>query len=252
MGFADDHLIPLVDGLGNSAYLLDFGDGRALAMDAGRDLRALRTVAERRGLRVAFAAETHLHADFLSGAVQLGHDTGATILASAAGRRAFAHQALVDGDEVGLGGLTLRALATPGHTDEHLSFLLLDGSRELGVFTGGSLIVNSAARTDLLGAERTADRAAGRPYVDVRQEAEFATGHVPGALRIELGALSESAADAPAGPVVACGHGERAMTAASLLERAGHTDIAVLNGGPDDYTAAHGQQLAQGMEGIRS
>ncbi|MEU9575332.1 MBL fold metallo-hydrolase [Streptomyces massasporeus] len=459
MGFADDHLIPLVDeGLGNSAYLLDLGDGRALAMDASRDLRALRTTAERRGLRIGFAADTHLHADFLSGAVQLGHDTGATILTSAAGRRAFDHQRLTDGDEVDLGGLTLRALATPGHTDEHLSFLLLDGSRELGVFTGGSLIVNSAARTDLLGQERTeelaraqyrslkrltalpdqtavwpthgagsfcsappgtertttigaqkqanplltapdedtfvaqlvaslgtypayfdrlgeinrrgpavltadpmlpalsaqqvraliadgghvvdvrpatdyaaghipgalsiplrdqfatwlgwllpdtaplafvtaedqdlseivwqaykigyerlagkltggmdawladgnpqattaflaADRAAGRPYVDVRQEAEFAAGHVPGALLIELGALNESAADAPTGPVVACGHGERAMTAASLLERAGHTDVAVLDGGPADYAAAQNLRLVQGVEDPRS
>lgn len=458
MGFADDHLIPLVDeGLGNSAYLLDLGDGRALAMDAGRDLRALRAAAERRGLHIAFAADTHLHADFLSGAVQLGYDTGATILASAAGHRAFDHRRLADGDETDLGGLTLRALATPGHTDEHLSFLLLDGSRELGVFTGGSLIVNSAARTDLLGADRTeelaraqyrslqrltelpdetavwpthgagsfcsappgtgrtttigaqkqanpllaapdedtfaaqliaslgtypayfdrlgevnrrgpavltaqptlpdlsaqqvralmaegghvvdvrpaagyaaghipgslsitlrdqfatwlgwllpdtaplafvtgdgqdpsevvwqaykigyerlagrlaggmdawladgnaqattafvtADRAAGRPYVDVRQEAEFAAGHVPGSVHIELGTLNESAADVPAGPVVACGHGERAMTAAGLLERVGHTDVAVLDGGPADYIAAHGRQLAQGTEDTR-
>ncbi|MBL3671156.1 MBL fold metallo-hydrolase [Streptomyces sp. M2CJ-2] len=459
MGFADDHLIPLVDeGLGNSAYLLALGDGRALAVDVSRDLRALRAAAERRGLHVAFAADTHLHADFLSGAVQLGHDTGATVLASAAGRRAFAHRGLVDGDEVDLGGLTLRALATPGHTDEHLSFLLLDGSRELGVFTGGSLIVNSAARTDLLGPERTeelaraqyhslkrltalpdetavwpthgtgsfcsappgtertttigaqqranpllgapdedtfvaqliaslgsypayfdrlgelnrrgpavltaqpllptlsaqqvraltadgghvvdvrpaadyaaghipgslsvplreqfatwlgwllpdtvplafvtgvdqdlseivwqaykigyerltgrlaggmtawladgntqtttafvtADRAAGRPYLDVRQEAEFASGHVPGAVHIELGGLAAAAGDAPHGPVVACGHGERAMTAASLLERAGHRDVAVLDGGPADYAAAQGQRLVEGAEGTRS
>ncbi|MGW5971994.1 MBL fold metallo-hydrolase [Streptomyces sp. NPDC055186] len=459
VGFADDHLIPLVDeGLGNSAYLLDLGDGRALALDAGRDLRDLHAAAERHGLHVAFAADTHLHADFLSGAVQLGHDTGATVLASAAGRRAFAHRGLVDGDEVDLGGLTLRALATPGHTDEHLSFLLLDGSRELGVFTGGSLIVNSAARTDLLGPERTeelaraqyhslqrltalpdgtavwpthgtgsfcsappgaertttigaqkqanpllsapdedtfmaqliailgtypayfdrlaelnrrgpavltaqprlpalsaqqvralaadgghvvdvrpapdyaaghipgslsvplrdqfatwlgwllpdtvplafvtgedqdlseivwqaykigyerlaghlaggmttwladgnpqtttafltADRAADRPYLDVRQEAEFAAGHVPGAVHLELGHLAATDADAPHGPVVACGHGERAMTAASLLERAGRRDVAVLDGGPADYATAQGQRLVQGTEGSRS
>ncbi|MFX0573419.1 MBL fold metallo-hydrolase [Nocardia nepalensis] len=160
MSFADDQLIPLVDaGLGNSAYLVDLGDGRALAVDASRDLRALRTAAQRRGVRVAFAADTHLHADFVSGAVQLGHDDDATVLASAAGLRRFAHTGLGDGDEIDLGGLTLRALATPGHTDEHLSFLLLDGSRELGVFTGGSLIVNSAARTDLLGADRTEELA---------------------------------------------------------------------------------------------
>ncbi|MEV6332377.1 MBL fold metallo-hydrolase [Streptomyces sp. NPDC051909] len=160
MGFTDEHLIPLVDeGLGNSAYLVDLGDGRALAVDAARDLRALRTAAAKRGLTVTFAADTHLHADFLTGALQLAHDDGATVLASAAGHRAFPHTALGDGDEVDLGGLTLRALATPGHTDEHLSFLLLDGGRELGVFTGGSLIVGSAARTDLLGADRAEELA---------------------------------------------------------------------------------------------
>ena len=148
-------LIPLVDeGLGNSAYLLDLGDGRALAVDPPRDLRALRAAATRRGLRVAYAADTHLHADFLTGARQLATDHGATILASATGRRGFDHVGLRDGDEVDLGGLTLQALATPGHTEEHLSFLLYDGFAPTGVFTGGSLIVGSAARTDLLGADR--------------------------------------------------------------------------------------------------
>ncbi|MEU5894367.1 rhodanese-like domain-containing protein [Streptomyces sp. NPDC047461] len=451
MGFADDHLIPLVDeGLGNSAYLVDLGDGRALAVDASRDLRALRTAAERRGLSVAYAADTHLHADFLTGALQLAADDGATVLASAAGHRAFPHTALADGDETDLGGLTLRALATPGHTDEHLSFLLLDGTKELGVFTGGSLIVGSAARTDLLGADRaeelaraqyrslrrlaqlpdetavwpthgagsfcsappgaertttigaqkqanalltapdedtfvrqllgslgsypayfdrlgeinrrgpavlstaptlpalsaaetrqllgqgaqiidvrpvtdfahghipgaisiplrdqfatwlgwllpdatplvfvtapgqdlaeltwqalkigyerlaghlewpawqadggqqqtidllTADRIADRPVLDIRQRAEHVTGHIAGAIHIELGDLAGHADEAPAGAVVACGHGERAMTAASLLARAGHGDLAVLDGGPGDWAKATGRTLEEG------
>jgi hydroxyacylglutathione hydrolase len=132
-----ERLIPLVDeGLGNSAYLLDTGDGRALAVDAPRDLRALRAAAGERGLTVAWAADTHLHADFLSGAVQLAATDGAQILASAAGMRAFDHHGLADGDEIDLGGLTLRALATPGHTDEHLSFLLLDGPAPLPRGTG--------------------------------------------------------------------------------------------------------------------
>ncbi|WIN00135.1 hypothetical protein ACTOB_003820 [Actinoplanes oblitus] len=66
----ESQLIPLVDeGLGNSAWLLDVGDGRALAVDPPRDLRALRAAARRRGLAVAWAADTHLHADFLTGAV---------------------------------------------------------------------------------------------------------------------------------------------------------------------------------------
>src|SRR5437867_2458963 len=141
-----DGLIPLVDdGLGNSAYLLELGDGRALAVDPSLDLRAVYDAAAKRGLRIAYAAETHLHADFLSGARQLAVDHDAKVLASAAGHRTFAHTRLGDGDNVDLGGLTLRALATPGHTPEHLSFLLLDGAREVGVFTGGSLIVGAAA-----------------------------------------------------------------------------------------------------------
>lgn len=169
----DDFLTSVVDdGLGNSAYLVDLGDGRALAVDAARDLRALRSAAARRGLRVCYAADTHLHADFLSGAVQLAADEGATVLASAAGEREFPHRGLEDGDEVDLGGLRLRALATPGHTDEHVAFELRDGARALGVFTGGSLIVGSAARTDLVAPERTEELARAQ-YRSLRRLAEL-------------------------------------------------------------------------------
>jgi glyoxylase-like metal-dependent hydrolase (beta-lactamase superfamily II)/rhodanese-related sulfurtransferase len=156
----EDQLLPLVDeGLGNSSYLLDLGDGRALAVDPSLDLRAVYRAAAKQGLRIAYAGETHLHADFLSGVRQLAVDHDTQILASAAGNRTFDHVRLRDGDEVDLGGLTLRALATPGHTAEHVSFLLLDGSREIGVFTGGSLIVGGAARTDLVRQDRTEELA---------------------------------------------------------------------------------------------
>ena len=149
-------ILPLVDeGLGNSAYLVGLGDGRALAVDPSRDLRTLREAAGKHGLTVAYAAETHLHADFLTGSLQLAADQSAQIVGSAAGHRLFGHRGLAEGEEVDLGGLTLRALATPGHTPEHLSYLLLDGSTQLAVFTGGSLIVGAAARTDLAGAENT-------------------------------------------------------------------------------------------------
>lgn len=156
----DINVIPLVDeGLGNSAYLLDLDDGRALAVDASRDLRALYDAAQRRGLTVAYAADTHLHADFLTGAVQLARADGARVLASASGHREYPHTPLADNDEVDLGGLRLRALATPGHTHEHMAYELLDDSRTLGVFTGGSLIVGSAARTDLVSPDRTEELA---------------------------------------------------------------------------------------------
>lgn len=81
--------------------------------------------------------------------------------------------------------------------------------------------------------------------LDIRQDAEFTAGHLPGAVHIELGSLARAARDLPVEPtVLMCGHGERAMGAASLLERAGHRDLAVLAGGPDDWAAqAAGRQL---------
>jgi hydroxyacylglutathione hydrolase len=156
----DVTVLPLVDeGLGNSAYLLVLGDGRALAVDASRDLRAIRAASEARGLKVAYAADTHLHADFLTGALELAASDGAQVLAAAAGDRQYRHTALADGDEVDLGGLSLRVLATPGHTHEHIAFELLDGARTVGVFTGGSLLVGAAARTDLVAPDRTEELA---------------------------------------------------------------------------------------------
>lgn len=163
------------DGLGNTAYLVDLGDGRALAVDASRDLRRMRHEAERRGLQIAYAADTHLHADFLSGATQLAATNGAQLLASRLGGRTFPHRGLADEEEVDLGGLTLRALSTPGHTDEHLSFALLDGPTVLGVFSGGSLIVGSAARVDLVDPARV-DELARAQYRSLRRLAALGDG----------------------------------------------------------------------------
>ncbi len=81
--------------------------------------------------------------------------------------------------------------------------------------------------------------------IDVRQTNEFVAGHVPRAANFELGTVST--VDLPEGPMtVMCGHGERAMTAASLLEARGRTDVVVLDGGPDTWAAATGESLATG------
>jgi hydroxyacylglutathione hydrolase len=141
-------------GLGNSSYLVDLGDGRGLVLDPSRDPGPYLAAAAHRGLELAFAVETHLHADFVSGSRELASG-GATVLAPAAAALEFPHRGLGDGDEVDLGGLTLRALATPGHTPEHLAFLLVDGTRPLALFSGGSLLVGAVARTDLISPDRT-------------------------------------------------------------------------------------------------
>jgi hydroxyacylglutathione hydrolase len=449
---------PVVDeGLGNSAYVIELGDGRALVVDPARDPTPYLELARWRRLQTAYAAETHLHADFLTGSRELTVADGAQVLAPQASRLGFPHKGLEDGQEVDLGGLTLRALATPGHAPEHVSYLLLDDGRPAALFSGGALLVGTVARTDLvspelteplaraayqslhqrllslpdelgvypthgagsfcsapvegertttIGAERrhnrllaapdedafvaqlrasfgsyppyflrlrdrnrvgpellgrdwrvlpllptdrvrehaagggvlidarpigafaaghipgaisielrpqfaswlgwlvddaqplvfvldedqdrgelarqartighdhlvgelagsmAAWRAAGLPetqlplvqaeqldhldvVVDVRQASEVADGHLPGALAIELGALAgdRHPAELPEGPVtVMCGHGERAMTAASLLARAGRNDLRVAYGGPRDWERATGQALAR-------
>ena len=147
---------PVVDeGLGNSAYLVELGDGRALAVDPARDPTPYLELARWRRLRIAYAAETHLHADFLTGSRELAAADGAQVLAPRASRLGFAHRGLVDGEEVDLGGLTLRALATPGHAPEHVSYLLLDGGHPQALFSGGALLVGTVARTDLAGPELT-------------------------------------------------------------------------------------------------
>lgn len=161
------NVIPLVDeGLGNSAYVVDLGDGGALVVDPERDLRPHSAVLERRRLTPRFVAETHLHADFVSGGRELQR-AGAQLLAPADSELAFDHRGLGDGDEVELGGLTLEVIATPGHTPEHLAYLLRDGVRPVALFSGGTLIAGGIARTDLLSADMT-EPLARRAYRSIR------------------------------------------------------------------------------------
>jgi hydroxyacylglutathione hydrolase len=444
-------IVSFVDeGLGHSSYLVDLGDGRALIVDPPRIPDLHIAEAGVRGLEIAFTVDTHSHADYVSGSPELAA-RGARFLASKGAHLEVAHQSVAADDEIELrAGLVLRAIATPGHTPDHLAYLVRENDRPTALFSGGSLMVGTVGRTDLLGpeprddltrqlfralrdeiltlpddvavypthgagsfcsapgaAERTTtigrerrtnpmlairdedtfverlvagfgsfpayfsrlpevnrrgprlygtlptldrvdvarvrelvndgavlvdvrpvedfgaghipgalsialravfeswlgwlvepdrplvfvvgddqDRhelvrqclsvgyenlageldggiaawratdlpeavieiqgpdALGRNVVDVRQRNEYESGHVPGAVNIELGRVLDSVEDLPAGPVtVMCGHGERAMTAASIIVARGRADVSVLAGGPDDWAAATGRTL---------
>jgi hydroxyacylglutathione hydrolase len=146
---------PVVDeGLGNSAYVVELGDGRALVIDPARDPTPYLELARWRRLQITHAAETHLHADFLTGSRELAAE-GAQILAPCRSGLCFPHRGLKDGEKVHLGGLTLRVLATPGHAPEHVSYLLQDNGRPLALFSGGALLVGTVARTDLASPQLT-------------------------------------------------------------------------------------------------
>lgn len=439
------------EGLGHSSYVVGLGDGSALVVDPARFPDRQRQVAALRGWRIAWTADTHSHADYISGSPDLAAD-GATFLASAGAGLEVTHRPVEAGQDVEVADdVALRAIATPGHTPDHLAYLLLHGGDPVALFSGGSLMVGAVGRTDLLGDERretlardlfralrteivtlpedlpvypthgagsfcsapagasrtstigrevatnpmlgiddedefvetllaglgsfpsyfrelpeinrrgprlyptvpalarldletvqqhladgavlvdarpidaysrehpagaisielrsvfaswlgwlvaldtpvvfilddTNDRVelvrqcltvgheavlgeldggvdawvtAGLPVrstplvaasemaatvLDVRQSPEWAAGHVPGAIHIELGELTRSVLpDAPI--TVMCGHGERAMTGASLLERGGRQDVSVLAGGPDDWREVTGADLESG------
>lgn len=146
-------------GLAQVAYLIaDETAGVVAVIDPRRDIEVYTEWAGKRGLTIGAILETHVHADFVSGARELAAATGAPIYASRLGEQAFPHEPLDDGDEVEIGALRLRALWTPGHTPEHLSYLLIDpaeGPEPQALFSGDALFVGEVGRPDLLGEEQT-------------------------------------------------------------------------------------------------
>ncbi|HEY3210048.1 MAG TPA: rhodanese-like domain-containing protein [Actinomycetota bacterium] len=143
-------------GLGDNSFLVSAG-GDAVVIDPQRDVARFLHVAESRGVKIRHVLETHVHNDYVSGALEIREATGAEIAAPARGGYRFEHRPMAEGDEIILGDLSLVAMETPGHTPEHMSYLLKEAGsgRPVAVFTGGSLMVGSAGRTDLLGPELT-------------------------------------------------------------------------------------------------
>ncbi|MFP3986103.1 MBL fold metallo-hydrolase [Streptomyces sp. E11-3] len=138
------------EGLGNRSYLAG-GPGKAVAVDPPRDIDQVITAAARRGVRIAYVVETHVHNDYVSGGLELAHLTGARYLVPAGASVSFARTPVADGDVVAVDeGLALRALATPGHTPHHTSYVLEEDGRGVAAFTGGSLLIGTVGRPDLV------------------------------------------------------------------------------------------------------
>ncbi len=148
--------------LAQTSYLVGCHASReALVLDPNRDIDRYLQTAQEEGLRIAHVTETHIHADFVSGARELAHRTGARLYLSAAGGPEWSYQyaadaraTLLQGDSCfRVGAVELRALHVPGHTPEHLAFVLTDtetASEPMGAFTGDFLFVGDVGRPDLL------------------------------------------------------------------------------------------------------
>src|SRR5688572_15581207 len=120
----------LVEGLGNSSYLIAPANGdAAVVVDPDRDIAPYLEAASELGVTITLVLETHLHNDFVSGARELAARTGAAIGASAAGEVRYEHRPLRDGDRLAVGALDIQVMATPGHTPEHVCFLAHEGGR---------------------------------------------------------------------------------------------------------------------------
>lgn len=144
--------------LAQASYLVGCqAKGEAIVIDAQRDIDVYLEVAKDNGLQITHIAETHIHADFLSGSRELAAVTGADLYLSDEGGKEwqyeFPHQGLKHGDQIQVGNLSLEVLHTPGHTPESISFLLTDHpatDKPVMVFTGDFVFVGDIGRPDLL------------------------------------------------------------------------------------------------------
>jgi hydroxyacylglutathione hydrolase len=222
-------------GLAQVSYFVgDEDTGVAAVIDPRRDVDAYLQWTESRGLRIVAILETHVHADFVSGALELEARTGAPIYASGLGEQDFPHQPLNNGDEVEVGALRLRALWTPGHTPEHLAYLLFEGdaSEPAALFSGDSLFVGEVGRPDLLGDEAT-ERLSNHLFETVTQR--LAT--LPDALKVYPGHTGGSACGKQIGdaPDTTIGAEKMGNYAFQKKDRQGFI-AAVMNGMPKPPT----------------
>ena len=151
--------------IAQTSYLIGCAaTGEAIVIDPNRDVDQYLRAAEREGVRITHVTETHIHADFASGLRELVHRTGATAYLSDEGdaqwKYAFAAEGRLirDGDRLTVGNIAVDVVATPGHTPEHLTFLITDGAaadRPIAAVTGDFLFVGDVGRPDLL--ERAAN-----------------------------------------------------------------------------------------------
>jgi hydroxyacylglutathione hydrolase len=150
------------EGLAQGSYLIGCqANGTALVVDPKRDIEVYLEEAQRNGLRIVAVGETHIHADYLSGARELAKATGATLYLSDegdenwkySGLEGFSYQLVKDGDAFKIGNLLVKIVHTPGHTPEQIAFLITDGAAasEPGfILTGDFVFVGDIGRPDLL------------------------------------------------------------------------------------------------------
>ncbi len=159
--------------LAAAAYYIE-SDGEAAIIDPLRETRPYLERAQRDGARIRYIFETHFHADFVSGHVDLASKTGATIVFGPTAKPGYRVYVAKDNEEFSLGKVKIRVLHTPGHTLESSSYLLLDEAGvEKAIFTGDTLFIGDVGRPDLVQkvkADITPEYLAGQLYDSLRNK----------------------------------------------------------------------------------
>lgn len=141
--------------LGHASYLVGSEQtGEALVLDVRRDVDGYYDFARDQGLRIAYAADTHQHNDYLTGITQLQARSPLELLSGARAELGYPTRPLEDGQRLAMGEVEFEVMHTPGHTPEHISLLVRDrdrGDEPLMLLSGGALLVADVARPDLLG-----------------------------------------------------------------------------------------------------
>lgn len=167
-----------LEGLGNRSYLAG-GPRLAVAVDPPRDIDQVLTAAARRGVRISHVVETHVHNDYITGGPELARVVGAHYLVPAGASVTFPCVRVADGDTVSVDQhLALRAIATPGHTPHHTSYVLEEDDRGVAAFTGGSLLIGAVGRPDLV-EPRLTEQLARAQHASAHRLAEELDDEVP-------------------------------------------------------------------------
>jgi hydroxyacylglutathione hydrolase len=158
------------ENLGDRSYVVDDGTA-ALVVDPQRDIDRVEHVLAQRGVQLAAVAETHAHNDYVTGGLELARRGGVPYLVPCEAEVAYEHTQICDEDVRQVGGMTIRAIGTPGHTPHHVSFAVGAGEKPALVFTGGSMLFGAVGRTDLVRDDLT-EELTHRQYASVRRLAD--------------------------------------------------------------------------------
>jgi glyoxylase-like metal-dependent hydrolase (beta-lactamase superfamily II)/rhodanese-related sulfurtransferase len=160
-------------GLAHCSYVIG-GKSQCVVVDPGRDVEPYIEAAAAFKLPITGIIETHLHADFVSGHIELAERTGATIYITAQAKAEYKHYAMEDGEEILIDTLLIRMIDTPGHTPEGAVYIVSDlerGKEPILAFTGDTLLVGDAGRPDLFPEQK--EELAAKLYASLRRIEEI-------------------------------------------------------------------------------